>query len=230
MVKSVFDPFPKFFDALLVGNGLPPSRRLLRMLAGRTFCVIALDGGLEVLFRCGISPEHVVGDLDSAPARALRWAIRNGARVHRRPSADRPDFAKGLDLCRELRCRNLVVLGVTGERTDHVLSSLHFALAARGLSIMMVSNEVVILPLCGHVMRTVSVPREHTLSWFGFPQAELCSLAGVRWPFARRNLSASGFHSLSNAPRRNVVRLEQKSGRSLFIVSLRPQQVNPDKQ
>ena len=219
---SQFDPFPKSFDALLVANGSPPTRKLLRALAERTVCVMALDGGLEALFRCGIAPDHVVGDLDSAPERALRWAVQNGAQLHRRPSADKPDFAKGLDLCKKLKCRRVVALGIAGERVDHVLSALHFSLAARGLDVTLATNEIVLFALRGRARRTLSIPRGHALSWFGFPEAQSCTLAGVRWPFARRKLSADGFHSLSNEPVA-VVRLEQKSGRSVLAVSLRPQ-------
>jgi thiamine pyrophosphokinase len=184
--------------------------------------VIALDGGVETLFRSGIAPDHVVGDLDSAAERALQWAVKKSARVHRRPSPDKPDLAKGLDLCKRLRCRSVVVVGITGERVDHVLGALHFALAARGLQFTVVTNEVVLFPLRGRVRRSLSVPHGHTLSWFGFPQAQSCTLSGVRWPFARRKLSVDGFHSLSNEPKAKTVRLQQGSGRSLFIVSLHP--------
>jgi thiamine pyrophosphokinase len=207
---------------LLVANGSPPTRKLLRSLADRTSCVMAVDGGLEALFRCRVAPDHVVGDLDSAPERAMRWAVKNGARVHHRPSADKPDFAKGLDLCRKLCCRRIVALGIAGERVDHVLSALHFALAARGLEVTLITNEIVLHAMRGRVRRTLSIPRGHTLSWFGFPEARACTLAGVRWPFAHRKLTAEGFHSLSNEPVA-VVRLEQKSGRSVLAVSLRPQ-------
>jgi len=220
---SQFDPFPKSFDALLVANGSPPARKLLRALADRTSCVMALDGGLEALFRCGIAPDHVVGDLDSAPARALRWAVKNGARVHHRRAADKPDFAKGLDLCKKLTCKRVVALGIAGERVDHVLSALHFALSARGLQVTIVTNEVVLYPLRGRVRRNLMIPRGHTLSWFGFPEAESCTLEGVRWPFAHRKLASDGFHSLSNEPAAAVVQLEQRAGRSVLAVSLCPQ-------
>lgn len=217
--SSQFDPFPESFDALLVANGSPPTRKLLRALAGRASCVIALDGGVEALFRCGIAPDHIVGDLDSAPERALRWAVKNGARVDHRLSPDKPDFAKGLDLCRKLKCRHSVALGIAGERVDHVLSALHFSLSARGLDVTLATKEIVLFPLRGRVRRSLNIPRGHTLSWFGFPEAQSCTLAGVRWPFAHRKLTADGFHSLSNEPVA-VVRLEQKSGRSVLAVSL----------
>ncbi|MCX6600351.1 MAG: thiamine diphosphokinase [bacterium] len=223
VAASPFDPFPKSFDALLVANGSPPTRKLLRALAGRASCVIALDGGLAALFRCGIVPDHVVGDFDSAPERPLRWAVKNGAQLHRRPSADKPDFAKGLDLCKKLKCRRVVALGIAGERLDHVLSALHFSLSARGLDVTLATKEIVLFPLRGRVRRSLNIPRGHTLSWFGFPEAQSCTLAGVRWPFTRRRLAAEGFHSLSNEPKAKTVHLQQRSGRSLFVVSIRPQ-------
>jgi thiamine pyrophosphokinase len=223
--KIHFDPFPESFDALLVANGSPTGRRLLRALADRTFCVMALDGGVEALFRCGIAPDHVVGDLDSASQRALQWAMKNGARVHHRPSQDKPDFAKGLDLCRKLGCKRVVAAGVAGERVDHVLGTLHHVFAARGLEITLVTNDLVLFALRGRVRKTLRIPRRHALSWFGFPEAQSCTLSGVRWPFAHRKLSLEGFHSLSNAPAAATIALEQKSGRSVLAVLLQPQDV-----
>jgi hypothetical protein len=68
----------------------------------------------------------------------------------------------------------------------------------------------------------MTLPIGHTVSWFAFPEAKGCKLTGVRWPFARRKLTADGFHSLSNEPVA-AIRLEQKSGRSVLAVSLFPQ-------
>ncbi|RPH93153.1 hypothetical protein EHM69_11095, partial [candidate division KSB1 bacterium] len=95
------------YDALLIANGTPPRRALMRLLMKRAERLIALDGGVNALHRLKIVPAHVVGDLDSTNESALRWAKASGARIHPRPSANEPDIAKGLDLCRSLRLRHI---------------------------------------------------------------------------------------------------------------------------
>ncbi|HEY3294616.1 MAG TPA: thiamine diphosphokinase [bacterium] len=211
------------YDALLVANGAPISRRLFSQLRKRSGLLIALDGGVNALFRYKTAPDWVAGDLDSATPQSLAWARENGSAVRKLLSQESPDMAKGMEFCRGLGCRNVLVAGFSGARTDHVLSSLTFAFRVRGVEVELITDDVLVMPLRGRVEREFAVPRGHTLSWFAFPKAGPCALRGVRWPFRNRLLTADGFHSLSNLPVEPVVQLFQRAGRSLLVVSLRPQ-------
>jgi thiamine pyrophosphokinase len=226
-VNHVPAPFLDFlnesYDALLVANGSPLRRALFRQLALRTDRMIALDGGLNTLWRWRQIPSDVIGDLDSASAPALHWAQSHGARIHRRTSVDEPDFAKGLSFCKAKNLKNILAIGFTGERTDHTLSALHCAFHSHGLSVTLLTNEVVAFPLQGKINRTFAIPPGHSLSWFGFPQAGPCTLTGVRWPFRNRLLAMDRFHSLSNEPSAPEIRLSQQAGKSVFMMTLLPQ-------
>jgi thiamine pyrophosphokinase len=212
------------YDALLVANGTPPPRPLLARLRDRCERLVALDGGLNVLHRYGMAPGHVVGDLDSATPAALAWARQQGARIHKRPAVDEPDFVKGLKLCASLGCHRLLGAGVVGGRLDHVLGAVYSALTVRGVQIDFATDEVAVFPLRGRVRRALHLPPGHTLSWFAIPSAGPCSLTGVRWPFTNRKLDAQGFYSLSNQPLADSpIVLTQQAGRSVVILSLFPQ-------
>ncbi|MBU1984306.1 thiamine diphosphokinase [bacterium] len=210
------------YDGLIVANGQTVQRALFRALRNRSSLVIALDGGLEQLRRWNVVPDHVIGDFDSVSVSALDWARKHNARIHRRPSQEEPDVAKGLDLCRRLGCSTAAVIGFAGSRVDHMLATLHFALKARKLSIELFTDEAVLFPLKGGVSCEFVVPAGHLVSWFGCPVAEHCTLAGVVWPFRNRTLRADGFHSLSNVPTAPTVQAIQRRGRSVFTISLAP--------
>lgn len=211
------------YDALVIANGTPPPRALLSRLRARCDHVVAFDGGLNVLHRLRIVPQHVVGDLDSATPAALDWARAQGAKIHRRPLVAEPDFVKGLKLCATLGYRRLLGVGVVGGRLDHVLGALYTVLHLRGVQIDLVTDEVAAIPLRGRVHRRLEVPLGHTVSWFAMPEAGPCSLEGVRWPFKHRLLRPDGFYSLSNQPLTTPITLTQQAGRSVLIVSLFPQ-------
>jgi len=211
------------YDGLLIANGTPPKSVLLRMLRARADHLIALDGGVDALKTIRMVPDVVAGDLDSASANAVSWARDNGARVRRLPSQDAPDIAKGLRLCRDYGLRMILVAGFSGARTDHVLASLGFAFAVRGMEVTLITDEVIALPLRGRVEREFHVPARHSISWLGYPQAGPCTLAGVRWPFRNRALRLDGFHSLSNRAAGPSVHVRQGAGRSILFVSLFPQ-------
>jgi thiamine pyrophosphokinase len=217
---DILDPH---YDALLVANGAPLARALYSHLRRRAEHLVALDGGVNVLFKYKSMPDIVAGDLDSAAADALAWAKGKGATIKRLPSQESPDFAKGCELCRELGMTRVLVAGFSGHRTDHVLASLGFAVRMRGMNVTLVTDDIVAFPLHGRVERDFCVPNDHIVSWFAFPQAGPCSLTGVRWPFRNRTLRSEGFHSLSNQPAAPSVHVSQRAGHSIFMVSLRPQ-------
>lgn len=209
------------YDALIVSNGRPIRRRLFNGLRERSLRLVALDGGLETLRRWKIVPDHIVGDLDSVSGTTLKWAQHAGANIHRRPSPDEPDVSKGLKLCRSLCFRHLAIVGFAGDRPDHMLAAFDLALTASG-SIELFTDEVVFMPLRGKVTRDLRVPQRHLLSWFGYPAAQGCAMAGVRWPFRNRTLRMGGFYSLSNEPVEDFIRVSQRQGSSLLSISLKP--------
>lgn len=51
--------------ALVIAHGEPPSAGLLRELAGAAGVVVAADGGALVALDAGLTPDWVVGDLDT---------------------------------------------------------------------------------------------------------------------------------------------------------------------
>jgi thiamine pyrophosphokinase len=214
--------FEKPFDALLISGGAPPRKGLLKSLCARADVLVAVDGGVNVLHRFNVIPQHVIGDLDSATPAALQWARRHGVRIHVRPQQDEPDIVKALDLCQTLKRRHVLVCGAGGERSDHVLVALQSGMLSK-LSVTLLTNDVVIFPLRGRVSRALPIPAGHTISWLGFPEARSCTLAGVRWPFRNRSVRIGGFYSLSNAPATDPVQIAQASGSSLLMISLRPQ-------
>ena len=209
------------YDALIVANGTPPPLAVFRALNERCGKLIALDGGLNTLRRWKTVPDHVIGDLDSTTQPALTWARKHGARVHSRPSQESADIDKGLQLCRKLGLKRVLLLAAEGDRLDHVINTLAASSVAKGIEITLVTRRALVFVLRGKTSRKCEIPEGHTVSWFGLPEARGCALEGVAWPFRGRRLTIGGFHSLSNFPA-GLVSARQEGGSSLLIVSLRP--------
>lgn len=213
----------KHYDALILANGTSPSKGLFETLRPRCDELIALDGGVNVVQRWKIPPQHVIGDLDSVSSAALRWARKSGSEIHLRPSQESADIDKAFVLCRRLNYRNILVTAADGDALDHVMNSISTASAIRGLRVTFITQRVIAQVIRGRVKQELRVPEGHTLSWFGCPQAGPCSIAGVVWPFENRVLRMGEFNSLSNLPGgSSKVTLRQAAGVSLFTVSLRP--------
>ncbi|MFZ5432560.1 MAG: thiamine diphosphokinase [Calditrichota bacterium] len=205
-----------------MANGDPLPRPLFKKLLPHTDRIIALDGGLENLKRWNVVPDDVVGDFDSIAKHNLTWAKQKRVTIHHRPSQEDSDFTKGMDFCREQRLNRVLVTCFTGDRLDHVLYALDYSSFASRLHIHLLTPSALLIPLRGRIAREFSIPHRHTVSWFGFPEAQHCSLEGVRWPFRNRTLRLNGFYSLSNESTETTIRLRQQQGQSLLMVGLYP--------
>ncbi len=210
------------YDALIVANGDPPPKSFFNRLLSRADRIIALDGGLEILKRWNVVPSDVVGDFDSISKTTLSWAEQRNAAIHHRPSQEDSDFAKGMNFCRKQRLHHVLVTCFTGNRLDHMLYALDYSSFASRLHIHLLTPSALLIPLRGRIAREFSIPHRHTVSWFGFPEAQHCSLEGVRWPFRNRTLRLNGFCSLSNESTETTIRLRQHQGHSLLMVGLYP--------
>jgi thiamine pyrophosphokinase len=87
--------------------------------------LIAADSGLDDAVAAGLTPTHLVGDLDSLSAGGRMWAYE-----HRLPIDEYPtdkgdtDTALALALSSSFAATELLVLGGSGTRLDHTLGTI----------------------------------------------------------------------------------------------------------
>lgn len=90
--------------------------------------VIAVDSGLVSAGELGIPIHYIVGDFDSVPRELLEY-YRSGNHsvtiIEYSPVKDATDTHLAIDLCMELKADEIVILGATGSRIDHMLANIH---------------------------------------------------------------------------------------------------------
>ena len=82
--------------------------------------VIAVDGGLHTALAAGITPQLVIGDMDSVDPIDL-FDARKKTRVHPISEQDTTDLEKAL---RHVRAPAILGFGFLGKRFDHSLAAL----------------------------------------------------------------------------------------------------------
>jgi thiamine pyrophosphokinase len=213
----------KDYDVLIVANGAPPSRKLLRDLVAHSGRLLAVDGGLRGCRKHGVKPDLLIGDLDSISVEDLAWAARAETTIMPRRNQSATDLEKAMRYCLLRGWRKIAILAVNGNRPDHYLNGIDLAFKFRGLSINYIMNHMLLIPFSGQRSLSLEVAAGHTLSWFGWPAAEGCSLCGVKWPIKNRTLRSGDYQSVSNCTTGPVI-AAQKRGRSILIISLRSDQ------
>jgi len=111
--------------ALVIVNGVLPATRILDELRARCELIICADGGANRAHAAGLTPDYIVGDLDSMTDET-RQAFPSAPIVHR-PSQYETDLEKTLHFAVELGVTRALLVGVTGFRLDHQLVNLNIA-------------------------------------------------------------------------------------------------------
>lgn len=105
--------------ALIVANGRPPSKTLLERESAQADVVIAADGGGNTCLSLGLTPDVIVGDMDS-----FEGNEPDGVRIIRDSGQETNDLEKALEFAILEGVTSAHVLGATGMRLDHALKNL----------------------------------------------------------------------------------------------------------
>ena len=195
---------------LLMLNGQPPSRSLIRICAKNSDQVVGADNGARHLLEAGVEPDLIVGDIDSLPA-DLRQQYRG--HLQQVPTQENTDFEKSLTVINDTWPNSdVTVLGATGKRYDHQLGNLLCAASwAHQLRIRCMSdNETIYFPRALEPL-DLDVNTGLTISLFGLPEADGVSTTGLKYSLTNE-LLPMGTRGVSNEVVQRHVVVEYRSG------------------
>ena len=164
--------------------------------------VITADSGLDHARSAGISPDVLVGDLDSISSRGLKWARKNVEIVAYPADKDDTDTELALELAAARHPARLIVISGGGDRLDHTLAVLG-ALARVNLT----SIPTIDLWWATHDIRVVHGPgRTQVKPAVGSVLSLVAltspctgvSLTGTRWTLSNETLDALDGRGVSN--------------------------------
>lgn len=115
--------------ALIVANGEAPQAALVRDLASEADIVVAADGGSRTAFDSDVTPDFIVGDLDSVENPASGFPED---RIIRLSDQSATDLEKAVGFCIDRGCDEIDIVGAGGGRADHALANLSVLVVFRG--------------------------------------------------------------------------------------------------
>ena len=172
------------YTVILANGAFPRRKSLLALLHGASH-IVCCDGAAAPLLRHGITPDLVIGDLDSLLP-GLRRKL--GRRVVRVTEQETNDLSKAFRACMERSWRTFVILGAGGKREDHLLgnASLLTQFAAAGADVRMETDYGTFLP----VLKSVSFrrPAGTKVSIFSFHPEMPITASGLKYPLDKLRL------------------------------------------
>lgn len=91
------------------------------------FLLIAADSGLDVTHKLKLNPDVIIGDFDSLKDPDLKDKYASlGSRIITLPcEKDLTDTHAACDVALENKAKEIIIIGATGTRLDHVLANIH---------------------------------------------------------------------------------------------------------
>ena len=110
-----------FKDTLLIANGNVPKSSFLMRYSRDFGHIVCCDGAVEKLIECGLSPDIVIGDMDSISEGAIE---KLGDTLVKVGDQNSNDLSKGLDWIERQGMKSVTILGADGLREDHELGNI----------------------------------------------------------------------------------------------------------
>lgn len=111
---------------LIIASGESWDRTLLiEELKSNKFFIICVDGGTNYTHRLGITPNIIIGDMDSVEKSLLdHYKALNIPFKEYPKDKDKTDFHLALEELERLGIKEVMIFGIVGTRLDHTLSAL----------------------------------------------------------------------------------------------------------
>ena len=104
-------------QAVLILNGALENPGFLASFASSAWLKIAVDGGLRYFHLANISPDVLIGDLDSITPKDRAWAEEQHTKIFQYPvEKDETDFELALSFALEHKMERIRIVAAVGDR------------------------------------------------------------------------------------------------------------------
>lgn len=184
----------------------------------RIFCA---DGGTVNALALGLTPEAIIGDLDSLPVELIARMEADLVAIHRHPvRKDQTDLELAFQLAIAEQPDEILLVTALGGRLDQMLANIFLLsrpeYAATQVSLIDGSQGAMIVRSHGSI--TITGQPGDTLSLVPLtPAVNQVNLSGVEWPLHEATLSFGSTYSISNALAAPEAHLQIGEGMVLLI-------------
>jgi thiamine pyrophosphokinase len=195
------------YKSLICLNGDLPDQNFFSQI---NLPVIAVDGAANHLHTINITPELIIGDLDSIN----NELFANVKRIHKPDQNYFSDFEKTIFELEKSNLLPTIILGINGGFLDHILNNI--GIFIRTNSIFFASNQIGLI-----IQNTleIEVPRNTKLSLFGAPNATVSS-NGLKWELNHYKMQTFQNNSCFNRTNKDNLKLDIHDGKALAIFYL----------
>jgi len=200
----------------IIGNGEDWNSTKIKEYCKNSDFIIAADNGLSILDKLNITPDLIIGDLDSVPESVLK-KYKNIPLEKYPKEKDLTDSEISLQKAISLNPKRISLLAMTGSYFDHSLANIVnlFRNYKPGIETEVITHNATIFSVTSK--REFSGLAGRRFSLFPFGKISGISITGTKYPLKNSNFEATDY-SISNVIEENRYSIEIKNGFLLFIL------------
>ena len=208
--------------ALLLLDGEEPSKKILEQFVKNASCIIATDGAAAYAHGNNIPLNIIIGDMDSLSKDIRKEYETKGTHIIEEPGQESNDFEKALRIIlSESLGNDVVVLGIHGKRTDHLLTNFSVMLrhtdSFNSLIAYDATHEHHFLTEEKH-WYSFDYPVGTLISLTPLPQAQGVTTSGLYYPLKNARMVFGEREGLSNIISADHATLEISKGSVLISI------------
>jgi thiamine pyrophosphokinase len=195
---------PARYRSIICLHGALPDSEFFRDIG---LPIIAADGAANTLRDIGITPDIIIGDLDSVDPAIIKYIPHI-----RIPLQDLSDFQKVLQYAEQHSMLPSIICGLNGGCLDHIINNLNIFMSTEAT---LMDDGIVGFTLSKRMELTVQP--ETKLSIFGVPKC-IVSSNGLRWELNSHVLEFPGSTSCYNRAVTDRVEIDVHEGQALVLI------------
>lgn len=202
-------------DAVIFLNGKIPFK-LLDIYNIKENYIICADGAANMLLAHKITPNIIIGDMDSARKDVLKKFRKKGVEIRKIDEQETTDFEKALLYCVENNLKNLLIFGASSKRQDHTLNNYSVLKRYyRILNIKIIDLKFEIFFIDRSI--TFDYPKGKSISMMPMPVAKGITTKGLKYKLSDEDLEFGIREGTLNTADGNSISIEFKEGDLLLF-------------
>jgi len=201
---------------IILANGRAPSKKVFNYFKKKGYStLICADGGANSALKLGLTPDFIIGDLDSISQDTLRYFSGKSKIIQIKRQND-TDVEKCLKFSVRKKFTEALLLGVTGDRLDHTICNLGIVLKFyKKIKCNIVAENSLLIP--ADTTRQLKTRPNETISIYAFDTKTRITSNGLKFPLRNSALPFGKKESTSNVALKDEVKLLVKGG-IIFII------------
>ncbi len=208
----------KHKDALVICNGEKPTKKLLSPLLKDKPFILCADGGANKARAVGITPQCIIGDLDSITPQTRKFF--SSVPIIQIKDQYSTDLEKALNYLVAGGFPSAMIVGAMGERPDHTLSNFSILLKYNAkIALKFIDERCTVEIVRKKIRFEAKVGQQISLVPMG-----TCSgitTVGLKYPLKNETLTLGVREGSSNEATRRAVSISIKDG-SLLLFKIHP--------